>query len=314
MRTILLLAPAILPAVLMAVVLAAQESEPLEKVLMALETGAMERWRNGDPMRWAEISAPEVTYVDPGLAKPITGLEEYTRYLEGLKGKIFYQGSEFLHPKVAVYGDLAVLTYNYRSTVSNADGSPKTQTLWNTTEVYARLAGDWKIIHSHWSFVGNTPPDRLDLPLPVELAPATYPGVLGELMALESAAMERWRKGDPWGFTAISAPQVTYFDTGTPHRLDGLDTLKDEYAKRAGKIHYDVMEFIAPMAQVHGDAAVLFYRFFDTHLRPDGSIERRTPWNCTEVYAKIGGVWRIVHTHWSFINGRQGAVSPTTRM
>ena len=39
MRTILLLAPAILPAVLMAVVLAAQESEPLEKVLMALETG-----------------------------------------------------------------------------------------------------------------------------------------------------------------------------------------------------------------------------------------------------------------------------------
>jgi hypothetical protein len=42
--------------------------------------------------------------------------------------------------------------------------------------------------------------------------------------------MERWRKGDPWGFTDISAPDVTYFDTGTPRRIsmqypDGINSI-----------------------------------------------------------------------------------------
>jgi ketosteroid isomerase-like protein len=293
-------------ALVLALTAAASAGASLEDTLMAVENGAMERWRNGDPMGWAEISAPEVTYVDPGLTKPIVGLEDYTKYLEKLKGQIVYQGSEFLHPKVAFYGDLAVMTYNYRSTVKNPDGSVKGQALWNTTEVYARTGAGWKIVHSHWSFVNHTPPDAVEVPVPVEGKPAAYSGVLGELMTLEMAAMERWRKGDPGGFTEISAPSVTYFDSGTPQRLDGLAALRDEYLKRVGKIHYDASDFIAPMVQVHGDAAVLFYWFLDTRLGPDGSIRQRTAWNCTEVYAKAGGSWRIVHTHWSLVNGRPG--------
>ena len=287
----------------LALTAAASSGASIEDTLMAFEKGAMERWRNGDPMGWAEISAPEVTYVDPGQTKPIVGLEEYTRFLEKLKGQIVYQCSEFLHPRIAIYGDVAVMTYNYRSTVKNQDGSVKDQTLWNTTEVYARTGAAWKIVHTHWSFVNHTAPDAVEVPVPVGLKPATYSGVPGELMTLEMAAMERWRKGDPWGFTEISAPPVTYFDSGTPQRLDGLDALKAEYAKRVGKIRYDAMDFVAPVAQVHGDAAVLFYRFFDTHLAPDGSIRHRTAWNCTEVYARVGGHWKIVHTHWSLING-----------
>ena len=42
-----------------------------------------------------------------------------------------------------------------------------------------------------------------------------YGEVMDQLMALESTAMQRWRQGDPWGFIEISAPGVTYFDTGT---------------------------------------------------------------------------------------------------
>ncbi len=274
----------------------------LEETLMKLENGAMERWRQGDPMGWAEISAPEVTYVDPGLTKPVAGREAYTKYLEALKGKIHYDGSEYLRPRVVQYGDLAVMTYNYRSTSKDA------RTLWNTTEVYARIGGErgqWKIVHTHWSFVNHESPDSVEMPVPMHTEPVAYSGVLGEVMALEMAAMERWRKGDPWGFTEISAPAVTYFDSGTPQRIDGVAALKEEYAKRAGKIHYDVMDFVEPMVQVHGDAAVLFYRFVDTHLNPDGSVSRRTPWNCTEVYVRsAGGSWRIVHTHWSLVNGR----------
>jgi len=129
--------------------------------------------------------------------------------------------------------------------------------------------------------------------------------VTREIIALENGAMERWRQGDPDGFLEISAPEVTCFDSGTPRRLDGLAALKAEYEPRAGRIHFDVMEFIDPVVQVHGDAAVLFYRFFSTDLNPDGTVAGRTPWNCTAVYARQDGQWRIVHTHWSYIRGER---------
>lgn len=282
-----------------------EEGESVEEIVMSLERGAMERWQRGDPMGWAEISADEITYIDPGLTKPIEGLTEYVKYLKQFEGKIKYQISEFIEPKVERYGDLAVLTYNYRSGETDGTGSLVSQTLWNTTEVYCLFDNEWKIIHTHWSFVDQKPPDSTEVPVPVEQLKQKSGDVPAELMAIEAAAMERWRKGDPWGFTDICAPEVTYFDTGTVKRLDGLEVLKAEYAKREGKIHYDVMEFIDPKVQVHGNSAVLMYRFFSTRIDPGGSIAGRTPWNCTEVFCKRDGKWYIVHTHWSFINGER---------
>ena len=179
------------------------------------------------------------------------------------------------------------------------------QTPWNATEVYFRLEGKWTIAHSHWSYINHKLPESVELPVPLQLSPEKYEGVLGELMALESAAMQRWRKGDPWGFIEISAPEVTYFDTGTPQRINGREALVAEYAQRQGKIFYDVMDFIDPRVQVCGDLAVLFYRFLSTWLNQDGSVTHRTPWNCTEVFTRLAGQWRIIHTHWSLIKGER---------
>jgi hypothetical protein len=130
-------------------------------------------------------------------------------------------------------------------------------------------------------------------------------GILEELMQLEKGAMERWRKGDPSGFIELSAPQVTYFDTGTIQRINGLEALKAEYSQRAGKIYFDVMDFIAPQVQIYGDLAVLSYRFLSTWLDSDGSVSHRIPWNCSEVYGKIESRWKILHTHWSYIKGEK---------
>lgn len=74
----------------------------MEETILALEQSAMERWRQGDPWGWAELSAEDVIYVDPGLAKPITGLGRYKTYLQQLEGKVHYQGSEFIDPRVVV--------------------------------------------------------------------------------------------------------------------------------------------------------------------------------------------------------------------
>jgi uncharacterized protein (TIGR02246 family) len=277
----------------------------MKETILSLEQGAMERWRNGDPGGFVELSAENITYVDPGLTKPILGLAEFTAYMKQVEGKIHYQRSEFIDPRVVAVGDAAVLSYNYRSSVLTPEGTIVSQTPWNATEVYFRRDGKWRIAHTHWSYVNHKCPESVEIPVPVQSSPQEYEGILGEVMALESAAMERWRKGDPWGFTDISAPEVTYFDTGTPQRINGREALKAEYAQREGKILYDVMDFISPRVQVCGDMAVLGYRFLSTRLKRHGSVLDRTPWNCSEVLTRIDGQWRIVHTHWSHIKGER---------
>lgn len=275
----------------------------MENTILPLEKSAMERWRSGDPMGFVEISTEDVLYVDPGLTKPVLNLEEYRSLMEQIIGKVNYQISEFIQPKVTVAGDAALLTYNYRSTATNPDGTVKSQNRWNTTEVYFRRNGQWKIVHTHWSFVKHRQPERIELPLPVQSPPAEYDGVLAELMALETAAMARYDKGDPWGFTDISAPEVTYFDSITEQRINGIEELRAEYAKRVGKINYEVLDFVDPHIRVCGEIAVLFYRFLSTRLNPDNTVACRKPWNCSEVFRKIDGQWKIIHTHWSLING-----------
>jgi hypothetical protein len=98
--------------------------------------------------------------------------------------------------------------------------------LWNSTEVYFKRKDRWQIAHTHWSFVNHGLPKELEISLPVELTPVSYEGLLGELMALESAAIQRWRKGDPWGFVELYAPEITYMDSGTPARINGIDAMK----------------------------------------------------------------------------------------
>jgi ketosteroid isomerase-like protein len=279
-----------------------QGVETMNDDILSLEQQAMERWRNGDPWGFVELSAEDITYVDPGLTKPISGLEEYRAYMKQIEGKVHYQGSEFIEPRIVIIGDAAVLSYNYRSTELSPEGMVLSQTPWNATEVYFQREGEWKIVHTHWSFIKHKLPESLEVPMPVQMSWQAYAGVLGEVLTRESAAMERWRKGDPWGFIELYTPDATYFDTGTPQRLIG-EGLRSELAQRLGQIHYDVMDFVAPRIQVQGDMAVLFYRFFSTRLNRDGSVASRVPWNCSEVYARMDGQWRILHNHWSYIKG-----------
>jgi hypothetical protein len=76
----------------------------MEETILSLEKGAMERWRQGDPWGWTDISAEEVTYLDPGLTQPIVGLEAYKAYLKPIEGTVHYQGSEFIDPQVVMVG------------------------------------------------------------------------------------------------------------------------------------------------------------------------------------------------------------------
>ena len=122
--------------------------------------------------------------------------------------------------------------------------------------------------------------------------------VAQKIIAMEKAALDRWGRGDPWGYTEISAEDVTYFDTSTERRMDGLEALKKYYKTLEGKIHIDRYEMINPKVQIHGNTAVLTFNLIDFVPQEDGSLNKDT-WSSTEVYTRIDGEWKIVHTHWS---------------
>ena len=121
-----------------------------KRTVIALERAALDRWGKGDPSGPLELCADEVTYFDPDLEHRLNGLESLRRLLAPLKGKIRIERYEMIDPRVQVHGPVAVLTYNLVDYVPGPDGS-LTRSCWNSTEVYRRAKGKWRIIHSHWS-------------------------------------------------------------------------------------------------------------------------------------------------------------------
>ena len=115
--------------------------------IIQLERQALERWAQGDPDGFLEITAPDVVYFDPFLKQALFGIEALRRHYDSLRGKVSLSRFELLDPHVQVVGDAAVLTFRFASW-----GGGGAASLWNTTEVYRRDAAGWRIVHTHWAF------------------------------------------------------------------------------------------------------------------------------------------------------------------
>jgi len=115
-----------------------------------------------------------------------------------------------------------------------------------------------------------------------------------EILAMERAAFDRLGKGDPDGFLEISDPDVVYFDPFQPRRIDGLENLRRYYSEMRGKIQIDSYGIVDPKIQMHGEIAVLTFRF------DSRGSEWEMHWNTTEIYRRTDQGWRIIHSHWSF--------------
>ena len=57
---------------------------------------------------------------------------------------------EMLNPKVQVYGDVAILSYNYAGVSKNKDGETKSNRA-KSTRVYAKQGGSWKLVHANFA-------------------------------------------------------------------------------------------------------------------------------------------------------------------
>ena len=114
------------------------------------------------------------------------------------------------------------------------------------------------------------------------------------MIALESAALERWGNGDPSGFLEICAPDVVYFDPYQEMRIDGLEALTQYYKTIWGQVYFDRFELLNPCVQLGGELAVLTFNY----VSHTGG--RKSRWNCTEVYRQAEDRWEIIQTHWSY--------------
>lgn len=115
-------------------------------IVISLERVALERWADGDPGAFLDLSDPEVSYFDPFAARRLDGLAALRSLYEQLRGRIHIDRFEMIAPRVQIAGDVAVLTYRFDS--YGSDGVVR----WNTTEVYRKNPDGWKIIHTHWAF------------------------------------------------------------------------------------------------------------------------------------------------------------------
>jgi ketosteroid isomerase-like protein len=134
-----------------------RDTDPfVPETIIRLERGALERWGKGDPDGYLSIMAPEITYFDPTVSMRIDGREKLKPLLEVVRGRLSIEQAEMINPAVMRDGNVAVLTFNLISRGASLNGSPRRDVKWNSTEVYRQIDGNWKIVHSHWSF--TTPP------------------------------------------------------------------------------------------------------------------------------------------------------------
>ncbi|MDH4158277.1 MAG: DUF4440 domain-containing protein [candidate division Zixibacteria bacterium] len=115
--------------------------------IVALEKTALTRWGNGDPHGFVGLSSEDMTYFDPDLATRLDGHAAYGELMVSLEGKISVARFEMPNHRVQLYGDVGILTFNLVN--CNADDTVRSR--WNSTEVYHKQEGAWKLVHSHWS-------------------------------------------------------------------------------------------------------------------------------------------------------------------
>lgn len=118
--------------------------------LIAREKAAVEAWQKKDKAFWMDYMAEDSTAFfpqNPYLESDpkvnfFPKFEQYTEMMKVLDAQMY-------NPRVQVYGDTAILTYNGASSV-NFGGRVMNYTNKVTT-VYVRQGNSWRVVHVHES-------------------------------------------------------------------------------------------------------------------------------------------------------------------
>ena len=119
--------------------------------IIAREKAASEAWQQKDKAFWADYLTDDATYfgamspyleIDP----KVNFIPKLDQYFELFKMLDF----QMYNPRVQVYGDVAVLTYNNAATVDM--GGNMMNYTGKVTSVYVKQGNTWRVVHGHESF------------------------------------------------------------------------------------------------------------------------------------------------------------------
>lgn len=100
---------------------------------------------------WMSTVADEYTEFNPEAPVRLDGKALNGRLSDALStGSGEFLADEMLNEKVQVYGDVAILTYNYVGLTKDEEGEVKT-VLAKSTRVYAKKMGKWMLVHANFA-------------------------------------------------------------------------------------------------------------------------------------------------------------------
>lgn len=112
-------------------------------------------WKADMNKNMAEVEkhlADEYTEFNPTFSTRIDGKNLNVNLSEPLiKNGGSILAAEMLNPKVQVYGDVAILTYNYAGVNKDKDGKINNIKA-KSTRVYYKENGQWKLVHANFAF------------------------------------------------------------------------------------------------------------------------------------------------------------------
>lgn len=124
--------------------------EAIANQIIAREKASVEAWQKKDKAFMADFLSDDATYfgpMNPYLeTDPKTNfLPKFEQYVEMVK----YIDFQMYNPRVQIYGDTAVLTYN--SNVAATIGGQPTNYTGKMTSVYVKQGNTWRVVHGHES-------------------------------------------------------------------------------------------------------------------------------------------------------------------
>ena len=128
----------------------AARNEEIARAVITREKDSAKAWREKDKNFFAAFMADDATFfgaMNPYLETDpkenfLPKFEQYTEMFKILDTQMY-------NPRVQVYGDIAILTYNSSSTI-NMGGRVMTYT-GKMTSVYRRQGDTWRVVHGHES-------------------------------------------------------------------------------------------------------------------------------------------------------------------
>lgn len=128
----------------------AQRNDEIAQAIIAREKASVSAWQRKDKAFYADFLSEDATYfsahnpyleIDP----KTTFLPKFEEFTEMFK----YINFQMHNPRVQVYGDTAILTYNHAVMV-NMGGRTMNFT-GKMTSVYIKQGNTWRVVHAHES-------------------------------------------------------------------------------------------------------------------------------------------------------------------